>query len=709
MWLKLVLVILYVMVLFVLARILETVTWVESGNISRRLLDPMTMSVLKLKALLEQRGISYEGAVEKRDLSDLVESTGPAMEDTSSETTLEENTSVTNFTGEAHFLEQVEDSKDGVWLVEVLTKGRQISSLSDTSWLEFRKKMSRFGVNVGMFDCHLDRKFCSKKNWHNSHLILGLPQEFKTKAVVKLYSYEGHYRQQSIFNWIKETMSTKVFQIRSYEELKREWLKFNQTDSTAEIRMVMFSDIKNPPLFFSAVSIKFPGRVKFGFMNNKSLNMKDILKEFDWGIPPKYIVITAEKLSVYGNKPIENPTYKSMEVFLKTLYPSLNDIFVLSLGLCNFTSLFEPFLVQGSVLKRLFKFICCVLKNNTVLLLAWIILLTVFQLNTISFVIEFGLKCIRILGLSELGSYMRQDYCFYTAHKYFSGFSFIMYVSIVGILAYRFKDHEAEEFNPNEWNFSQFRTLEHLFFPTASLFLASQRRRFIDYEDAADETALGSFHSSMISTDYIRNLPIWNHRVLPIVSFLRGVSQDILLDSNLERTSSQGNSSNSQNSVASPEENSQEANQKGKQSNGACCGDGAEEIPESKPAMQMNEKMEKVETSDEKSKQNTDNANVAMSDPAMNFNKKHICDVDMKQNGILCGAPEGMLVETRCGICLDEYEMDVKLCGLPCGHCFHHVCIVAWLVKDTGNDNHFCPYCRWPSYKQKQSVHLHQE
>ncbi|XP_033757131.1 E3 ubiquitin-protein ligase RNF103-like [Pecten maximus] len=700
MWLKLVLVIMYVMVLFVLARILETVTWAESGNISRRLLDPMTMSVLKLKALLEQRGISYEGAVEKRELADLVESTGPVMEEASPEAALEENSSMTNFTGEAHFLEQVEDSKDSVWLVEVLSKGRQISALSDTSWLEFRKKMSRFGVNVGIFDCHLDRKFCSKKHWHDSHLILGLPQEFKTKAVVKLYSYQGQYRQQNIFNWIKETMSKKVYRIRSCEELKREWLKFNQGDSTAEIRMVMFSDIKNPPLFFSAVSIKFPGRVKFGIMNNKSLLKKDILKEFDWGIPPRYVIITAEEVTVYGNKTIENITYKSMEVFLKTLYPSLNDIFVLSLVLCNFTSLFEPFLVQGSVLKRLFKFIVCILKNNTVLLLSWIILLTVFQLNTISFMIEFGLKCIRILGLSEVGSYIRQDYSFYTAHKYFSGFSFVMYVSIVGILVYRFKDHEAEQFNPNEWNFSEFRTLEHLFYPTASLFLASQRRRFIDYEDMPDDTV-------MISTDYICNLPVWNHKLLPIVSYNKGTFQDAHFDSESERISSQDDSNNSENKVVFHEEKYQEVNQKDGPLNGVCCEDGRKEMSELKSEVQTSMKVDKAVASNGKSKQNTDNTNGAVSDQAIN--PKHICDDDMKQNGVLCGAPEGMLVEIRCGICLEEYEMDTKLCGLPCGHCFHRTCILTWLVKDTSNDNHFCPFCRWPSYKQKQAVHLHQE
>ena len=36
----------------------------------------MTLSVLRLKALLEQRGISYDSVVEKSELTELVEASG---------------------------------------------------------------------------------------------------------------------------------------------------------------------------------------------------------------------------------------------------------------------------------------------------------------------------------------------------------------------------------------------------------------------------------------------------------------------------------------------------------------------------------------------------------------------------------------------------------------------------------------------------------
>lgn len=77
MWLKLCLLLIYIVVLFILARMLEAISWYETGSLSKRLLDPMTLSVMKLKALLEQRGVGFEGVVlEKSDLTELVEGSG---------------------------------------------------------------------------------------------------------------------------------------------------------------------------------------------------------------------------------------------------------------------------------------------------------------------------------------------------------------------------------------------------------------------------------------------------------------------------------------------------------------------------------------------------------------------------------------------------------------------------------------------------------
>ena len=59
--------------------------------------------------------------------------------------------------------------------------------------------------------------------------------------------------------------------------------------------------------------------------------------------------------------------------------------------------------------------------------------------------------------------------------------------------------------------------------------------------------------------------------------------------------------------------------------------------------------------------------------------------------------PSGMIPSFECAICLDKYRSHIHVCGLPCGHHFHYECIMIWLQRD----NHHCPICRWPAYRNK--------
>lgn len=67
---------LYLSVLFILSRILEAVAYYEGGYLSSRLLDPVSLSVRKLKAILDQRGVGYTGVVEQKELTELVTTSG---------------------------------------------------------------------------------------------------------------------------------------------------------------------------------------------------------------------------------------------------------------------------------------------------------------------------------------------------------------------------------------------------------------------------------------------------------------------------------------------------------------------------------------------------------------------------------------------------------------------------------------------------------
>lgn len=62
----------------------------------------------------------------------------------------------TNFTCGTHFYEEVEDTKDSVWVVQVVCDHHSLF-MQHNSWKMFVKKVSRFGVRTGIFDCTLDK------------------------------------------------------------------------------------------------------------------------------------------------------------------------------------------------------------------------------------------------------------------------------------------------------------------------------------------------------------------------------------------------------------------------------------------------------------------------------------------------------------------------------------------------------------------------
>lgn len=71
----------------------------------------------------------------------------------------EESCTATNFTGGSHFLEQVEDAKDSVWLVRVIAKQWNFQPPSERTWTSVINKVTKFGVRVGNFHCKTDYRY----------------------------------------------------------------------------------------------------------------------------------------------------------------------------------------------------------------------------------------------------------------------------------------------------------------------------------------------------------------------------------------------------------------------------------------------------------------------------------------------------------------------------------------------------------------------
>ncbi|XP_036021921.1 E3 ubiquitin-protein ligase RNF103 isoform X1 [Mus musculus] len=169
MWLKLFFLLLYFLVLFVLARFFEAIVWYETGIFATQLVDPVALSFKKLKTILECRGLGYSGLPEKKDVRELVEKSGDLMEgelySALKEEEASESVSSTNFSGEMHFYELVEDTKDGIWLVQVIANDRS-PLVGKIHWEKMVKKVSRFGIRTGTFNCSSDPRGdkCDIKN-----------------------------------------------------------------------------------------------------------------------------------------------------------------------------------------------------------------------------------------------------------------------------------------------------------------------------------------------------------------------------------------------------------------------------------------------------------------------------------------------------------------------------------------------------------------
>eukprot|EP00057_Strongylocentrotus_purpuratus_P015178 XP_011669652.1 PREDICTED: E3 ubiquitin-protein ligase RNF103-like [Strongylocentrotus purpuratus] len=119
---KIVFLLVYATLLFLLARMLEYIPWYQTGLLMMKLIDPVSLSVKKLKSLLDGRGLSYEGVIDKAELTQLVEESGHVMEgevlmmeQDASEREEEEEPTTTTFSSHAQFSEEVEDKKDSIW------------------------------------------------------------------------------------------------------------------------------------------------------------------------------------------------------------------------------------------------------------------------------------------------------------------------------------------------------------------------------------------------------------------------------------------------------------------------------------------------------------------------------------------------------------------------------------------------------------------
>lgn len=440
---KLLLLICYFLIVFLVARILDvTASWLEAGCLATHFFDPFTLSVRKLKAILERRGISYNGVVEKNELVDLVEASGVVIgSDLTSQDqldTLEEGGEKFEFTGAPHFFEEVEDTKAGSWLVEVIPQGHR-PSLTPQQWKSLKRKIAWFGIRIGTFRCENDLWLCQKYRWQESAIILSMPQSNLPKGNVIFRTYDSTKRPNvdNVYRWVNSRLSTKVSEINNLNEF-RLGLKTELKDNY--IYVVLFSTLPEPPMYLTSLSIKFTGRVRFAYY--RSLAKQAYSKELrDFGIQrlPTLMLITPEKEFVFGLRKGEQIDYRTMDLFLKTMHPEVNDLFLAALVAVNLSCILEVFIMKGGLLRRTFQLTCLLTFYNTSLILLSLPVIGLFQLPGLMPALDVALKLCRSIMTTDLAAIIRNDFLLCTKYKGIAMFGFVVFGIFVGWMKKKWK------------------------------------------------------------------------------------------------------------------------------------------------------------------------------------------------------------------------------------------------------------------------------
>uniref|UniRef100_A0A8C5M6M4 Ring finger protein 103 n=1 Tax=Leptobrachium leishanense TaxID=445787 RepID=A0A8C5M6M4_9ANUR len=674
MWLKLFFLLLYFLILFVLARFFETIVWYETGIFASQLVDPVALSFHQLKTILECRGLGYAGLPEKRDVRELVEKSGDLMEgelySALKEEEASEAVSSTNFSGEMHFYELVEDTKDGIWLVQVVANDRS-PLVSRVHWEKMVRKVTKFGIRTGTFNCSSDPRYCRKRGWVRSTLIMSVPQTSTSKGNVMLKEYGGRkIETEHIFKWITAHAATRVKTIYNLEHLKEEWNKSDQY----KVKLYLFANLDQPPAFFSALSVKFTGRVEFIFVKVGNWDKANYMAEIGIHRTPSYVLKTPEGIYKYGNNTGEYISLCAMESFLRSLQPEVNDLFVLSLVLVNLMAWMDLFITQGATIKRFVVLISTLGTYNSLLIMSWLPVLGFLQLPYLDSFYEYSLKLLRYSNTTTLASWVRADWMFYSSHSALFLGTYLGHGLLIDYFEKkRRRNNNADEVNANnlEWLSSLWDWYtSYLFHPIASF------HNFPIHSDWDDDPDLflerlafpDLWLRPLIPTDYIKNLPTWQFH-----STYDGTEEDIS-----EGSQDSDGDSETDHTLGCACEKLKSTSQ-----TPASC-DLVEPVAQSPNEASLCVKEHRKESPCARK---------------IGLYGSHGTKEHMEPNWSFW--PDNMLHCTECVVCLENFENGSLLMGLPCGHVFHQNCIVMWLA----GGRHCCPVCRWASYKKKHHTH----
>jgi len=421
------------------------------------------------------------------------------------------------FTSYEQFQEHLKDTT-GIWVIKVTAKRRN-DILSPRKWGWMSKRLKRYGIKIGVYNCALDRRLCAYRGLKSSTVLLLAPNADGTDVDIHTYYNDGTDNHSSIkhkiYTWIKRKLNPKVKTVHSLSELTERPIsryKRRTTHAKPSISFVYKSNVNSPPLLLTSLSVKFSGRIKFYMFRTRDAP--------EGG--NEVLAVSPNTIYSYGSKQGEQFNYSCIEFFLRTLHPELNDVFIVSVVLLNMACWLEFFLQKGGPLKRLVYYFWGCAVGNLVLVSVWLLIIQVLHMPEIEPFLETCLRNFQQMMFSNFASVLRQDINQLMRHLHALFYGFVGYGVILGFLHCKFQERAASGISSGSSIISIHSFMELLRYDIAELrelfcsfigFITPSLRIYRFEESierllhrlATPDLWLHSKHP----TDYIHNLPTW--------------------------------------------------------------------------------------------------------------------------------------------------------------------------------------------------------
>ncbi|XP_002160354.3 E3 ubiquitin-protein ligase RNF103 [Hydra vulgaris] len=321
------------------------------------------------------------------------------------------------------YIEKIEDTNTSIWLVLIRSYKNASIPMEEMNWNFLSDKLTYYGIKTATYDCNVDHFLCLHLNIHVPSLLLTIEKEN-----IAVYKYSKSISINKIFQWVQRKLYFKLKSVQSFKEISSEPV----ANEFPSMLFIYSSSNSAPPLFFTSLSVTFSGRVEFYILKSSNSNDNAVAMN-------KYAKYN------YGKHKGENFSYKCINLFLRTLHPELNDIFIFSVILFNMACWLEIFLQKGGPIRRIIYYIWGCLITNIVLVSLWIFIIQVINLPQVQPITDIFLKALQYLMFSDVAATIRQDFLQVMQHLYIATFGFFFYGVILGYLRYKFLNHEENE------------------------------------------------------------------------------------------------------------------------------------------------------------------------------------------------------------------------------------------------------------------------